>query len=193
VAGSGPGRRRDRVVLAAGPGLPDATAEVAELGGAYQEALVLKGDDARVDAVAAALDGASLGHVAAHGRFRADNPFFSSLQLADGPLTVYDLEAFRRAPARMILSACDSGLSVVRPGDELMGFAAAVFALGTRTLIASVVPISDAATRPLMLGLHAGLRAGLEPATALAQAQARASDDDESLAASVSFVCFGAG
>jgi len=138
-------------------------------------------------------DGASLGHVAAHGRFRSDNPFFSSLQLADGPLTVYDLEALRRAPARMILSACDSGLSVVRPGDELMGLAAAVFALGTRTLIASVVPISDAATRPLMVGLHAGLRAGLAPTAALAQAQAHAADDDESLAASMSFVCFGAG
>jgi tetratricopeptide (TPR) repeat protein len=188
-------RRRGRVVLAAGPGLPDATAEVEDLGGSYQDALILTGEDARVDAVAAALDGAGLGHVAAHGRFRADNPFFSSLQLADGPLTVYDLEALRRAPTRLILSACDSGLSAVRPGDELMGLAAAVFSLGTRTLIASVVSISDAATRPLMLSLHAGLRAGLSPTAALVQAQAhaRAADDDESLAASMSFVCFGAG
>ena len=116
-----------------------------------------------MDAVAAALDGAGLGHVAAHGRFRADNPFFSSLQLADGPLTVYDLEALRRAPTRLILSTCDSGLSAVRSGDELMGLAAAVFSLGARTLIASVVSISDAATRPLMLSLHAGV--ACRPAT----------------------------
>lgn len=195
VTRSEPTRRRGRVVLAAGPGLPDATAEVEDLGGSYQDALILTGKDARVDAVATALDGAGLGHVAAHGRFRADNPYFSSLQLADGPLTVYDLEALRRAPTRLILSACDSGLSAVRPGDELMGLAAAVFSLGTRTLIASVVSISDAATRPLMLSLHAGLRAGLSPTAALVQAQAhaRAADDDESLAASMSFVCFGAG
>jgi CHAT domain-containing protein len=74
-----------------------------------------------------------------------------------------------------------------------MGLAAAVFALGTRTLIASVVPISDAATRPLMLALHQGLRAGLAPASALARAQLQAADDEESLAASMSFVCLGTG
>ena len=49
-------------------------------------------------AVCAALDGPTLAHVAAHGRFRADNPLFSCLQLADGPLTVYDLEALKQAP-----------------------------------------------------------------------------------------------
>jgi CHAT domain-containing protein len=34
-------------------------------------------------------------HVAAHGVFRADSPMFSSLRLADGPLTVHDLERLR--------------------------------------------------------------------------------------------------
>ena len=50
----------------------------------------------------------------------------------------HDLEALERAPGRLVLSACDSGLSAVRPGDELMGLAAAMFMLGTRTLAASV-------------------------------------------------------
>lgn len=53
-----------------------------------------------------------------HALFRADNPLFSALQLADGPLTVYDLERLRAAPRDMILSACDDGVSAVRPGDE---------------------------------------------------------------------------
>jgi tetratricopeptide (TPR) repeat protein len=182
-----------RVVLIAGPGLADAAAEVATLRDRYPGARCFQGAEARVEAVARALEGADLVHLAAHGRFRADNPFFSSLRLADGPLTVYDLEALSRAPSRLVLSACDSGLSAVRPGDELMGLASALFALGTTTLIASVVPISDAATRPLMLRLHELLGAGLAPATALARAQAQGTAGDGAFAASVSFVCFGAG
>ena len=46
----------------------------------------------------AALDGADSVHVAAHGRFRDDNPQFCSLELADGALTVYDLERLRKVP-----------------------------------------------------------------------------------------------
>ena len=48
--------------------------------------------------VLAALDGAWLAHIAAHGRFRADSPLFSSLRMHDGPLTVYDFEQLHRAP-----------------------------------------------------------------------------------------------
>jgi hypothetical protein len=59
--------------------------------------------------VLAALDDCWLAHIAAHGTFRADNPLFSSVQLDDGPLTVYDLEGLRRAPHRLVLSSCESG------------------------------------------------------------------------------------
>src|SRR5919199_284596 len=82
--------------------------------------------------VAHAMDGARLVHVACHGTFRSDNPLFSSLTLADGPLTVYDIEALARAPRRLVLSACESGLSSVRPGDELMGLTASLAAIGSR-------------------------------------------------------------
>ena len=174
-------RRRDaqrraapgRTVLVAGPGLTHAAPEVRALRRRYPQAEVLTGAAATVDAVRRALDGAALAHVAAHGQFRADNPLFSSLQLADGPLTVYDLERLTAAPRRLVLSACEGALSAVRPGDELMGFAAAVLALGTTTLVAAVTAVDDADTRRLMLALHATLAAGAPPATALAQAQAR--------------------
>ena len=112
---------------------------------------------------ARALDGATLAHVATHGRFRADHPLFSSLDAHDGPLYVYDLERLGSTPQMLVLSACESALSGVRPGDELMGLASAVFALGTRTLIASVTPVDDSDTRTLMLALHAALAAGRPP------------------------------
>ena len=182
------------VALVAGPGLRFAVPEVAALARRYPGARRLSGPGATCPAVSEALDGAVLAHVAAHGQFRADSPLFSSLRLADGPLTVYDLEALTRAPDVLVLSACDSGLSDVQPGDELMGLASAVFALGTRTLIASVIPVPDEGSRRLMLDLHAGLRAGMNPAAALARAQTRiARSGPEGRAAAAGFVCFGAG
>jgi len=182
-----------RVVLVAGPRLTYAEAEVARLGREYGGTTSLVGDAAGVETVLRRLDGAGLAHIAAHGRFRADNPLFSCLELADGPLTVYDLESLARAPQLLVLSACESGLSAVHPGDELMGLAAAVLALGTRSLIASVVAVPDEETSDVMLALHRHLRSGLSPAAALATVQAgEAPNDRRSLPAAVGFVCFGA-
>src|ERR671937_2075767 len=60
--------------------------------------VVLAGRSATTARVLAAIDGAGLAHIAAHGEFRADSPMFSSLRLADGPMTVHDVERLRRAP-----------------------------------------------------------------------------------------------
>ena len=178
-------------VLVAGPGLDQAGPEVADLARVHPGASSLEGDRATTEAFLAAADGVGLAHVAAHGRFRADNPLLSSLRLADGPLTVYDLERLRRAPCRLVLSACEAGLSAAHPGDELMGLAASLLALGSRTLVASVVPVRDAATRPLMVDLHRRLAAGAGPAEALAHAAV--SDDDPDSLSAAGFVCFGTG
>lgn len=183
-----------RVLLVAGPQLRYAVPEIDALAHEYPAASRLVGNAATVEAVTAALDGASLAHIAAHGSFRSDNPLFSSIQLTDGRLTVYDLETLRQAPQMIVLSACDSGLSDVQSGDELMGLAATLFSLGTCTLIASVVPVPDDATSALMLAVHRWLRRGLGPAAALARAQiVKDGPDDGTPAARAGFVCFGAG
>ena len=62
-----------------------------------------------------------------------------------------------------MLSCCESGLSAVHAGDELMGFTAAMFALGTQTVIAAVVPVPDEATKGLMLTLDEELSSGADP------------------------------
>lgn len=176
-------------VVVAGPGLPHAAAEVAALARRYPGARRFTGRTARVETVLAALDGAALGHIAAHGRFRTDNPLFSALQLADGPLTVYDLERLTRPPRHVVLSGCDSGRSAVHAGDELLGLASALLALGTTSLIATVLPIPDDAGRELMVRHHRHLAAGLSPATALATAQAGLPGSPTAAA----YVCYGAG
>ncbi|MFL6130840.1 MAG: CHAT domain-containing protein, partial [Mycobacteriales bacterium] len=149
-----------RVVLVAGPGLPEGAAEVADLSRLYPSALTLSGAEATVDAVAAALDGADLAHIAAHGRFRTDQPLLSSLRLADGPLTVYDLERLTRAPRLIVLASCSAALAEIRPGDELMGLAAALLAQGTTAVVAPLLPVPDSATRPVVLAVHRALRQG---------------------------------
>lgn len=59
------------------------------------------------------------------------NPLFSSLRFADGPFTVYDLERLGQVPHLVVLAACDSGRSAVRPGDELLGHGVAFLTHGT--------------------------------------------------------------
>jgi hypothetical protein len=71
----------------------------------------LAGRSATAARVLAAIDGTGLAHIAAHGTFRADSPMFSSLRLADGPMTVHDVERLRRAPFRLILPAASPACS----------------------------------------------------------------------------------
>ncbi|GAA3733638.1 CHAT domain-containing protein [Plantactinospora mayteni] len=179
-------------VFAAGPGLPAARDEVLTVAGTYPGATVLTDDRATAEAVLDALDGVGLAHLAAHGRLRTDNPLFSALVLDDGPLTVYDLERVTDPPRLVVLPACQSGVSAVRAGDELMGLAAALLALGTRTVVAAVMPVHDAATTGLMAALHDRLRRGEPPPAALARARADIdATDTAAWASAAAFSCFG--
>jgi hypothetical protein len=184
-----------RVAVVGGPGLAGGDAEATGIAAAYPGSTLLVGGDATAANVLAALDGAGVAHVAAHGTVRADNPFFSSLQLTDGPLTVFDLERLATPPELVVLPACQSGVTVARPGDELLGLAAALLALGSHCLVACVAPVPDEGTQQLMLLLHERLGAGDRPAAALAAAQQalRTSDDPRVAAAVAAFACFGAG
>jgi len=180
------------VVLAAGPRLAESDAEVVRLGTVYARAVSLSSRQATVEAVLSAMEGAALAHVASHGRFRADNPLFSSLELADGALTVYDIERLRRVPRTMVLSACDAGLPAARPGNEIMGLVAALLAAGTRTVLASTGLVPDTvSTLDLMTDFHSRLVAGERPAGALAAAQSRFEPLSPEGLAACSFVCFG--
>jgi hypothetical protein len=180
-------------VLVAGPDLPAAQAEVAEIATRSPTAQAFLAEDATVPSVLTALDGAHLAHIAAHGHLRTDNPLLSALQLVDGPLTVYDLEHLSRAPSTVVLPACQSGVTAIRAGDEVLGLVSALLTLGARTVIATVSPVSDVDTQPLMLSLHEHLRRGASPADALCAARETAEPSGDGMfATAASFVCFGA-
>jgi tetratricopeptide (TPR) repeat protein len=181
----------DRVALVGGPRLVTGDAEVRHLVAQYPDAVVLAGGDATADRVMAAMDGAWLVHMAAHGTFRGDSPLFSAIELDDGPLTVYDLERLKQAPYRVVLSSCSSAIGVAVGADELLGLVSALISLGSAGVVASVVPVNDPATVPLMTALHEHLRAGADLAGALTLARRVAGDDPVAQATAYSFIALG--
>ncbi|MEZ0577658.1 CHAT domain-containing protein [Nocardioides sp. MH1] len=180
-----------RTLLVAGPDLESGGAEVPLLAERHPDAVLLDGRDATLAAVLEQLDGADLAHLATHGHFRADSPLFSSLDLADGPLTVHDLERVRTAPYRVVLSACESGVLAPVGAEELLGLAAALFSLGTAGLVSSVAEVNDAATAELMVGLHDALARDEAPAQALLEVRRAAADDPVASGTAAAFVALG--
>ncbi len=175
----------------AGPRLDHSIEEVRRVAAVYARSVELVEPSA--DAAARAIDGAVIAHVACHGSFRADNPLFSSLEMSDGPLTVYDLEALQMAPGVMVFSACDAGANSTTGGHEVMGLATSLLGQGTRSVVANVGLVPDQLTTiDLMVGVHERLRIGDSVPAALAGAFPALDYDDPEAVACRAFVTFGA-
>jgi hypothetical protein len=171
-----------------GPGLEHARREAAAVRGVRPEAEVLI--DASVEAALKALDRVATAHISCHGQFRSDSPMFSSLRLADGPLTVYDIEALGSPPALVVLPACNAGAAAVSVGNEVVGTAAALLGAGVGAVIAPLTNVNDAATVQVMELLHRELAAGRTPPAALARTRAGLGRAEPTVRASAaSFVC----
>jgi tetratricopeptide (TPR) repeat protein len=172
-------------LLVAGPDLEHAAREVTEIAQCYPGCRPLLPGTATVSATLHALDGAPLAHLAAHGHHDQENFLFSRIDLADGPLMAYDIQQLTAAPRHVVLSSCDVGRTVVRPGEEILGFTAALLYIGTGTVTSSVTRVGDDAAVGMMTAYHRLLAAGTRPAEALAEATATEPFSP--------FVCFGGG
>jgi CHAT domain-containing protein len=186
------GPRSSRRVLIAGPGLETGGSEIAVLSERHPEALVLRDGSATVERCLAALDGAGIAHIAAHGRFREDSPMFSSLDVDDGPVTVHDLERLARAPYRLVLSACESGVVAPIGAGEMLGLASAMLSMGTAGIVSSVAAVNDAATAVVMLDVHRALDVGEDLGTVLLRARRLSHGDDLRRATAAAFLAIGA-
>ena len=122
---------------------------------------------ATAQAVRDALVSGGVVHVAAHGTHEPQSPWFSSLRMADGPVFAHELPRPATAP-HVVLSACDVGRLDPRPGDEPLGLTAALLALGVRSVVAPVSPVSDAAAAEAMVTYHRQLSGGRSASEALA-------------------------
>ena len=112
-------------------------------------------------------------HLACHAQFRSDNPLFSSLRLGNGWFTARDAYELRLNCGLVTLSACETGMSAIAPGEELMGLARGFLSAGTPTVMMSLWTIDDEATTELMVTFYDELARTRLPSAALRTAQVK--------------------
>jgi CHAT domain-containing protein len=176
-------------LLIAGPDLEHSECEIDRIAEVIGDAVVLDARSASVAQVIAAMCEADIVHFACHGTFRSDNPLFSSLHLADGDLTIFELEQCTSLPHTMVLSACNAGQSAVLRGGALLGFASALMQLGLANVVAPLTAVNDEHSVDVMVEFHRRLRQGDDAAGALAAVSANADGLLDPTAAA--FSCFG--
>ena len=112
------------------PGLPMVRSEVEAIGRTWETATVALGARATSRVLKRHVGGFDVLHLATHGVFRADNPSFSSIKLADAWLTVRDLAELARGAQLVTLSACETGVSGLAAGDEVLGLTRGLLGAG---------------------------------------------------------------
>lgn len=168
-------QRTVRAVIAFGESsrLPHAGAEAEAVREAHPLARVRTGGQASLAQLRDEVAEADLVHIACHAQFRADNPRFARLDLADASLTADEAEQLPLRPgATVVLSACDTGRVDGARGDEVVGLVRAFFVAGAARVLAAGWPVDDAVTRGFMSVFHTALASGASAAAALRAAQA---------------------
>ncbi len=111
-------------------------------------------------------------HIAAHGLFRLDAPNFSYIKLADRQLStieVFNLDL--SACSLVVLSACETGRSVVGGIDEVIGLGRGFLYAGAASLLPTLWKVDDASSAELMHVFYQALLQGHTKAAALSDAQ----------------------
>jgi CHAT domain-containing protein len=170
--------------------LPEAEKEAEELEKILSRTTSLVARSASEEAVRAETGLHDILHFGTHAWIVSESPLRSSLLLAgsdgkvadpqlvpvapsDGVLTGYEVLGLEmREQAMVTLAACESVGKGRRRGEGVAGLARAFFEAGAGTVIASLWPVEDRATRELMVHFYRGLATeGKSAAAALAEAQ----------------------
>jgi CHAT domain-containing protein len=156
-------------------GVPDENAplvaeEVARLSRLFPNARVLLEQTATRQAFIAETQRSEFLHIATHAVFRQDNPMFSCFKLADGWLTAFDLFSMACRTNLVALSGCQSGMSEVTGGDDLLGLMRGFLYAGARSLLLSLWNVNDESTTALMSRFYSEWQKGSAKSAALRQA-----------------------
>jgi CHAT domain-containing protein len=151
--------------------IPLAEKETIELAKKLQDSMVFTGRDATFASYIENAPRAGIIHLACHGQFRTDNPLFSSQHLSDGWITVRDICRQKLKTRLVTLSACETGLNIISPGEEMLGLTRGFLTAGTQALVVSLWTVNDEATAQLMDIFYANLQRGTTPIASLRVAQ----------------------
>ena len=167
-AGMPPGTAPPPVTAVAGPGLARAASESRAVAALWGSAVTL--DAATGADLVGALGSGGVVHVAAHGMHHEQSPLFSAIALSDGPVFAYEFDGGGSPARHVVLSACEVGRAVVRPGEEALGLTASLLARGVDSVVAALGPVGDEAAELAMTAYHRELVAGADAALALERA-----------------------
>ncbi len=111
--------------------------------------------EATVEAFSRYAGGFSYIHMATHGRFDPASPLKSALLLtpdagSNGMLTADRLYSLELDADLVTLSACETGLSKIANGDDLVGLTRGFLYAGASSIVASIWKVDDLATSQLM-------------------------------------------
>lgn len=154
--------------------IPAARAEVQQVRQYFEDATAYVDDNANHSNLHQAVRNADILHIATHGLYRSDNPFFSSLKLADGWIDVRGIYRLPLQARLVVLSACESGSLHIQDGDEVIGLARGFLGAGAHSLIVSMWTVHDATAAQLMNKFYYALQNApscSRPSAALRKAQ----------------------
>ncbi len=145
----------------------------------------LLGPKATETAVRARAGNLGLLHLAAHGEYVPANPTFSRIALSsdqhnDGTLTVHEVwdQLNLEGTQLVTLSGCLTAVGASTAGDEVIGLTQAFLVAGSRSVLATLWPVSDQASKELMIAFYRHWRNNAPAAEALRSAQLELMQDE---------------
>lgn len=158
--------------------LPGSEAEVNAIKGFFPEStLALRAEATRAKFLTESIK-AGFVHAAAHVTLDELDPMQSALKLSgfgkeSGDVVAGDFLKLDLSQVKLVtLSACNSGIGRIAPGDEFYGFKRSILLSGARSLALTYWAVDDDATSELMTQFYRHLREGRMPAhMALQKAQ----------------------
>jgi len=115
-------------------------------------------------------------HLSCHGRFNPTKPLNSAVHLSGGSFTALDWMRLQLHANLVTLSACQTGLREVSPGDEIVGLIRALLYAGASSTLLTLWSVSATTTLEWMLDFYGhmwdGATAGKKQSEAYAFQQA---------------------
>jgi CHAT domain-containing protein len=155
-------RKRGDILIFGNPDLGDsrydlafAEKEALDVAKTKSKSKVFLRKEATVGAFAKHAGSFSYIHLATHGRFDPASPLKSALLLSpeagsNGMLTADKLYSLELDADLVTLSACETGLSKIASGDDLVGLTRGFLYAGSNSIVASLWKVDDLATSQLM-------------------------------------------
>ena len=142
------------------PRNPHMAREIALLKNMFPGAHVRMDAEATYDRLCKEALTASWIHIASHGNFRQDSPMFSSIELGDSQLSLFDVYNLKTSAQLVTLSGCGTGMNSIVAADELLGLVRGFLFAGARSLLVSLWDVDDQATAELMRQFYSSAARG---------------------------------